>query len=241
MQNDLVVKNVTFNGADLLAVQDRETGKVYAGINTILRELGFDEKQIEYRRDKWADDRVIHKGMRKFSGTLLDAGTGKEMWCIDVLKLPLALTKLSVTPSMERELPGLAERLEVYQDRCAEVLSGEFLGDNRQQASREPLDSATEAIKIIMPLLEKAGCNSQIQLLTARSMYERVGVHEGEYTDTWESKGNWQGTVRKYADSVIDKVLCWMADNDDPLKIPYTQSNGQTKHYHVVYKSAEVA
>lgn len=71
MVNGLVVRKVAFNGTDLLAVQDRETGKIYAGINSILRDLSFDEKQIRYRRDKRAEDQVIYKGMRKFSGTLL--------------------------------------------------------------------------------------------------------------------------------------------------------------------------
>lgn len=46
--NDLIVKNVPFCGAELLAVKEKDTGKIYAGINSILRELGFDERQIEY-------------------------------------------------------------------------------------------------------------------------------------------------------------------------------------------------
>ena len=57
--NDLVVKNVPFCGTELLAVQERGNGKIYAGINPILRDLGFDEKQIEYRRDKWVADKAV--------------------------------------------------------------------------------------------------------------------------------------------------------------------------------------
>lgn len=151
----------------------------------------------------------------------------------------------------------------------------------------ERLASVNNAVKILTPLLEKAGCNSKIQLLTAKQLYEkaqvflpieigadkrywdtihiarqagiyyktsgkpadkavneiirRIGVAEDDYTDTWESKGKWQGTVRKYSDKVIERVKCWLADNDYPLDIDYQQSDGQMKSYHVSYQSKEVA
>jgi len=144
----------------------------------------------------------------------------------------------------------------------------------------ERLASVNNAVKILTPMLEKAGCSSQIQLLTAKTLYEkagvlipieiqadkrywdtvhiarhvgiyykssgkpadkavneiirRIGISEADYTETWESKGNWQGTVRKYSDEVIDRIACWLADNDYPDKIQYEQSDGQKKHYHVV-------
>ncbi|WP_313181243.1 ORF6N domain-containing protein [Lacrimispora sp.] len=148
------------------------------------------------------------------------------------------------------------------------------------KAHAERLASVNNAVKILTPMLEKAGCSSQIQLLTAKSLYEkagvlipieiqadkqywdtvhiarrvgiyyktsgkpadkavneiirRIGISEADYTETWESKGNWQGTVRKYSDEVIDRIACWLADNDYPDKIQYEQSDGQKKHYHVV-------
>ena len=37
--NDLIVKNVPFCKAELLAVQDKETGKIYAGINSVLNKI----------------------------------------------------------------------------------------------------------------------------------------------------------------------------------------------------------
>ena len=54
--------------------------------------------------------------------------------------------------------------------------------------------------------------------------------------DTWESKGKWQGTVRKYSDLVIERVKCWIADNDYPSDIEYQQADGQTKAWHVTYQ-----
>ena len=155
------------------------------------------------------------------------------------------------------------------------------------KAHAERLASVNNAVKILTPLLEKAGCNSKIQLLTAKQLYEkaqvflpveiesdkrywdtvhiarqvgiytkssgkpadkavneiirRIGVNEGDYTDTWESKGSWQGTVRKYSAEVIERVKCWIVDNDYPLDIEYQQIDGQMKSYHVTYENREVA
>lgn len=151
----------------------------------------------------------------------------------------------------------------------------------------ERLASVNNAVKILMPMLEKAGCGNKIQLLTAKQLYEkaeiflpieiqadkrywdtvhiarqvgiyyktsgkpadkavneiirRIGVTEDDYTDTWESKGKWQGAVRKYSDDVIERVRCWIADNDYPLDIEYQQADGQIKTYHVTYRNREVA
>lgn len=135
--NDLVVKNVPFCGTELLAVQEKETGKIYAGINLILRDLGFEEKQVEYRRDKWASDKSLKKGTQKFSGTLLGMKTGRDVWCIDIMKLPLALAKMEITPKMERDMPELSERLEAYQDRCADVLAAAFLPVKKEKVDTQ--------------------------------------------------------------------------------------------------------
>ena len=122
--NDLVVKKVPFYGAELLAVQERDSGKIYAGINLILRDLGFDERQIEYRRNKWSSDKSISKGVQKFSYP--SEGGTQEAYCIDIMKLPLALAKINITPKIKKENPRLAEMLELYQDKCAEVLAKSF-------------------------------------------------------------------------------------------------------------------
>lgn len=157
----------------------------------------------------------------------------------------------------------------------------------KEKSQSERLASVNNAVKILTPLLEKAGCNSKIQLLTAKQLYakaevflpveiesdkrywdtvhiarqagicykssgkpadkavneiiRRIGVTEADYTDTWESKGKWQGTVRKYSDEVIERVICWLADNDYPTDIEYQQTDGQIKAYHVTYKNQEVA
>ena len=128
-----------------------------------------------------------------------------------------------------------------------------FYETPRAEVQNERLASVNNAVKILTPLLQAAGCNSEIQLLTAKSIYEKAGIvlpvtihadqqyfdtvhiarqvgiyyqasgkpadkpvneiirrldiSESLYTETWESKGKWQGTVRKYAPQVIAAVL----------------------------------
>lgn len=151
--NDLVVKEVNFLGVDLLAVKDVESGKIYAGINAILKDMGFDEKQIEYRRDKWVTDKSISKGTLKFSGTLIGAKTGKDVWCIDIKKIPLALAKLEITPKLERELPELSDKIETYQDACADVLAEAFL------QAKEPVKKLTneQIMRIQLGMMDEQG------------------------------------------------------------------------------------
>lgn len=149
----------------------------------------------------------------------------------------------------------------------------------------ERLASVNNAVKILTPMLQAAGCNSKIQLLTAKSLYEKAGVNlpitikadqqyvdtvhiarqarlyfqssgkpadkavneiirrldlsEDMYTETWESKGKWQGTVRKYVPEVIGMVKQWYADNGYPREISYTQCDGQIKKYHVIVRDSD--
>lgn len=157
----------------------------------------------------------------------------------------------------------------------------------KKKQSSERLASVNNAVKILTPMLQAAGCNSKIQLLTAKSLYEKAGVNlpimieadqqyfdtihiarqarlyyqssgkpadkavneiirrldlsEDLYTETWESKGNWQGLVRKYAPQVIDMVKQWYSDHGYPREIEYTQCDGQIRRYHVIFRDSEAA
>lgn len=156
MTTQLAIKQVDFLGADLLAVQT-EDFEVYAAINPILRGMGLNEKQTEYQRDKWLTDRVIAKGTRKFSGTLLNNKTGKDTWTISLKKLPLALAKINITPAMRRDNPELSTILEEYQDKCADVLAAAFLsGPGSYAALKEQIKA--ELLQELRTNPQIAGC-----------------------------------------------------------------------------------
>lgn len=135
----LQITNFNFYGDELIALQDNATGEIYTSINSVLRGIGFTDKdQIRKRRDKWINDVVISKGVVKFNiptqevvakndTTLFD---DKETYCISQHKLPLALAKINITPKMKQTQPELVSKLELYQDKCADVLASVFI-DNK--------------------------------------------------------------------------------------------------------------
>lgn len=202
--DSLIVKNVSFCGAELLAVQTRDSGKIYVGINSILRELGFDEKQIEYRRDKWTQDKVLGKGTLKFSGTLLGAKTGKEVWCMEIKRLPLALAKIEITPKMEDEMPDLSAKLEKYQDECADVLAAAFLP--QRKPGRRKMVEQKETIRFY------AG-RSDVILTIGESVYE-IDPDDYLFLEKFYSKLHNLGVnkipdiIKAYADFKFRKVEC---------------------------------
>lgn len=154
--------------------------------------------------------------------------------------------------------------------------------NSTKKAHTESLSAVNNAVKILTPMLAAAGCNSKIQLLTAKSLYEkadvtlpvmieadrqyfdtvhiarkvgiyyqssgkpadkavneiirRLDISENMYTETWESKGKWQGTVRKYVPEVIDMVRSWYVEHGYPRDIEYMQTDGQMKSYHVIWR-----
>lgn len=156
-----------------------------------------------------------------------------------------------------------------------------------KKAHPESLSSVNNAVKILTPMLAAAGCDSKIQLLTAKSLYEkadviipvqieadqqyfdavhiarqvgifyqssgkpadkavneiirRLNISKSMYTETWESNGKWQGTVRKYASDVISMVRSWYVEHGYPREIEYMQGGGQKKTYHVIWRESEIA
>lgn len=121
---ELEIKKVDFYDSELIGVQEAATGKVFTAINNVLKGIGFDDRQIEHQRNKWKEDEVVSKGVQKFSYP--SEGGTQEAYCIDIMKLPLALAKINITPKIKKENPRLAEMLELYQDKCAEVLAKSF-------------------------------------------------------------------------------------------------------------------
>ena len=145
----LQVTNFDFYGDNLIALQDNATGEIYTAINSVLRGIGFTDKdQIRKRRDKWINDVVISKGVVKFNiptqevvtkndTTLFDE---KETYCISQHKLPLALAKINITPKMKQTQPELVSKLELYQDKCADVLASVFIDHKMpNQPNLQPL------------------------------------------------------------------------------------------------------
>ena len=118
----LQVTSFDFYGDNLIALQDNATGEIYTAINSVLRGIGFTDKdQIRKRRDKWINDVVISKGVVKFNmptqevvtkndTTLFDE---KETYCISQHKLPLALAKNQYHSKDETESTRISIKIRI--------------------------------------------------------------------------------------------------------------------------------
>lgn len=122
----LQVTNFNFYGDELIALKDNVTGEIYTSINSVLRGIGFNtDRQIQYQRDKWLKDRSISKGVSKF--VIPTQSGNQDTNCISIRKLPLALAKINITKRLNRDYPHITEKLELCQDKCADVLASVFI------------------------------------------------------------------------------------------------------------------
>lgn len=181
-QTALQVTDFNFYGDNLIALKDNATGEIYTAINSVLKGIGFTDKdQIRKRRDKWIKDPVISKGVVKFNipmqevvtkndTTLLD----KETYCISQHKLPIALAKINITPKMKQTQPELASKLELYQDKCADVLASVFI--DHKTVSDINMQPITEALNTITNTLTTL-------TLTMTSMQQEINVIKNSQED----------------------------------------------------------
>ena len=141
----LQVTNFDFYGDNLIALQNNATGEIYTAINSVLRGIGFKDEQVRYQRGKWMKDKSISKGVLKFN--IPSNGGAQLSECISSHKLPLALAKINITKRMERDYPNITEKLELYQDKCADVLASVFI-DHKIQ-SQPNLQQLIDSLSIL--------------------------------------------------------------------------------------------
>ena len=158
-QTALQVTDFNFYGDNLIALKDNATGEIYTAINSVLKGIGFiDKDQIRKRRDKWINDPVISKGISIFNIPTSEGVTKKDtpmnnqaVYCISQHKLPIALAKINITPKMKQTQTELASKLELYQDKCADVLASVFIdhktvSDMNMQLITETLNTVTNTL-----------------------------------------------------------------------------------------------
>lgn len=158
-QTALQVTDFNFYGDELIALKDNATGEIYTAINSVLKGIGFiDKDQIRKRRDKWINDPVVSKGISTFNIPTSEGVTKKDtpmnnqaVYCISQHKLPIALAKINITPKMKQTQPELASKLELYQDKCADVLASVFI--DRKTVSNINMQPITDALTSVINTL----------------------------------------------------------------------------------------
>lgn len=134
MMNALEIKEINFIGDSLMAAKD-EKGVIWAGVSYICKGIGLSEGQTKSERLKIRQDLVLSKGGRNF--ILPTKGGEQEVLCLQLDFIPLWLAKISITPTMEKETPEIAEKLVNYQLKAKDVLAAAFLPQARPMTQAE--------------------------------------------------------------------------------------------------------
>lgn len=125
----LAIKDVEFNGAMLRAAQIEDI--VWVGVKWICDGLGLSEDRGKYERKKIQKDLVLSKGVNFYP--LGTDNANSDVLCLMLEYLPLWLAKISITPTMKKENPELADRLVEYQLKAKDVLAEAFLPKRKEE------------------------------------------------------------------------------------------------------------
>lgn len=141
-------------------------------------------------------------------------GTGRALPCFDITKKGCEFIAHKLTGIKGTEFT--ARYINRFHD-MEEVIK-EGLPKKEKQASHfERLASVNNAVKILTPMLQAAGCNSKIQLLTAKQLYEKAQVFlpieieaDKQYWDTVHiarQAGIYYKASGKPADRAVNEII----------------------------------
>jgi len=123
-KNELIVKNVDFNGDGLLAAKD-DKGVIWTGVKSFCTGIGLTRGQTNGEVAKIQEDEVLKRGCMKFRAGVFDPNN--ETLALQLDYVPLWLAKISITPNMKENNPALVEKLVNYQLKAKDVLAAAFL------------------------------------------------------------------------------------------------------------------
>lgn len=141
----LIVKPVDFFGDSLIVVKD-QTGKIYTGVSHICKGIGFSKSQKDTQVQNIQNDVVLNKGCLKFQAGVIDPHN--DALAIELDFLPLWLAKISITPKMQEEQPGVTKKLVNYQLKAKDVLAQAFI-HNKPTCIEDILISSLQEMKAI--------------------------------------------------------------------------------------------
>lgn len=133
MGNHGSAEAINFYGDKFNAV--KYDSNIYVVAGDILRNLGFDSNKVNNQIKAWKNDLVVKAGLTIL--TVLTNGGTQEAYCLAEKYVPLALAKISITPTMQKNQPEVVKKLVLYQVECGAVLYKHFHG------TVKPLDTDT--------------------------------------------------------------------------------------------------
>lgn len=161
-ENKLRVRDVEFNGAELRAAQEIETGKVYVGVRWVCQGMGFNENRMKYERKKIQEDLVLSKGVKFYP--LANDKANSNILCLELDFLPLWLAKISITPTMKAGRPDFVDKLIDYQLHAKDVLAAAFL--NKESETQPGLKAKGNILQVQLPEINVPDYSDEIKIMT---------------------------------------------------------------------------
>lgn len=122
--DELTVKSVDVLGDAIMATQDAD-GHIWAGVSYFCRALGMNKGQKDRQTTNVQKDETLKRGCRKFAAGVFDLTNEAVGMRIDFI--PLWLAKISITPTMQKDHPELADKLLEYQLKAKDILAEAFI------------------------------------------------------------------------------------------------------------------
>ncbi len=175
MENQLSVKAVPFMGDELMAAKDEKAGKIYAGVSYICKGIGLTESQKDTQVQKIQKDVVLCKGAKNLP--LKFQGQVRKIQCIDNEFIPLWLAKISITPTMQKEHPEVADKLVQYQLKAQKVLADAFLHPAKVPSAKSKyraLPPVNHSVEILQRVWAAAGVDKKRSAAAVSGIYKQV-------------------------------------------------------------------
>ena len=182
--NQLITKEVNFNGAPLMATKLDDEDKVYVGVKWVCEGIGLTEGQIKNERKKIQEDLLLKQGGRNL---VLPTNSGnQEVLCIELSFLPLWLARISITPKMQRENPFVVKNLMEYQLKAKDVLAQAFIKENNLSPELKFLAGLLNQMKqneLNQKRLENAQLEQQDKIIKLETSFNEESNVEGYVTN----------------------------------------------------------
>lgn len=122
--NDMIVKNVDVMGDTVMAAQDSD-GTIWVGIKWMCQGMGMSDGHYKRQITNIQKDLLLKNSG---SNLILNKGSGeREVFCLKLDYLPIWLAKISITPTIQKSHPDLADKLLNYQLKAKDILAAAFL------------------------------------------------------------------------------------------------------------------
>lgn len=122
--SDLIVKPVDVLGDTVMAARDSD-GVIWVGIKWICQGMGMSDGHYKRQIKNIQKDLLLKNSG---SNLILNKGSGeREVFCLKLDYLPIWLAKISITPTIQKDHPELADKLLEYQLKAKDILAAAFL------------------------------------------------------------------------------------------------------------------